>query len=107
MNVEVERGAYVGVTEDDAYGLVVAVALYAACGEAVALAMKLDDGNVKLLQQSAVVVAIGARFSRLAIVSQNIERAVYNFHQRCENFVEFARQRDFAVRVLRLGRTDD
>ena len=68
MNVEVERGAYVGVTEDDAYGLVVAVALYASCGEAVAQAMKLDDGDVKLFQQTVVVVAIGARFGRLAIV---------------------------------------
>lgn len=107
MNVEVERGADVGVAEDDAHGLVVAVALYAACGEAVAQAMKLDDGNVKLFQQAVVVVSVGAWFGRLAIVGQDVERAVYHFHQRCENFVEFARQRDLAVRVLRLGRTDD
>ena len=50
MNVEVERGADVGVSEDDAHGFVVAVTLDAACGEAVAQAMKLDDGNVKLFQ---------------------------------------------------------
>ena len=49
MNVEVERGADVGVAEDDAHGLIVTVALDAACGEAVAQAMKLDDGNVELL----------------------------------------------------------
>ena len=82
MNVEVERGAYVGVAEDDAYGLVVAVALDAACGEAVAQAMKLDDGNVKLFQQTVVVVAIGSRFGRSTVVGQNVERAVYYFHQR-------------------------
>ena len=68
MNVEVERGAYVGVSENDAYGLVVAVALDAACGEAVAQAMKLDDGNVKLFQQTVVVVAIGSRFCWSTIV---------------------------------------
>lgn len=33
MNLEVERGADVGVAEDDAYGLVVAVALDATCGK--------------------------------------------------------------------------
>ena len=69
--------------------------------------MKLDDGNVELLQQSVVVVAIGARFGRLAIVAQNVERAVNHFHQRCENLVEFTRQRYLAVRVLRLGCTDN
>ena len=106
MNVEIERGADVGVAEDDAHGLIVTVALDAACGEAVAQAMKLDDGNVKLFQQAVVVVAIGARFGRLAIVGQDVERAVYHFHQLCKNLVEFARQRDFAVRILRLGRTD-
>ena len=90
MNIEVERGADVGVAEDDAHGLVVAVALDAACGEAVAQAMKLDDGNVELLQQSVVVVAIGARFGRLAIVGQDVERAVHHFQQRCENLVKFA-----------------
>ena len=47
MNVEIERGAYVGMSENDADGFVVAVALDAACGEAVAQAMKLDDGDVK------------------------------------------------------------
>ena len=90
MNVEVERGADVGVAEDDAHGLVVAVALDATCGEAVAQAMKLDDGNVELLQQSVVVVAIGARFGRLAIIGQDVERAVHHFQQRCENLVKFA-----------------
>ena len=107
MNVEVERGADVGMSEDDAHGFVVAVALDAACGEAVAQAMKLDNGNVELLQQSVVVVAIGARFGRMTIVGQNVERAVNHFHQRCENLVEFARQRYLAVRVLRLGCTDN
>ena len=81
MNVEVERGADVGVSEDDAHGLVVAVALDAACGEAVTQAMKLDDGNVKLFQQTVVVVAIGSRFGRSTVVGQNVERAVYHFHQ--------------------------
>lgn len=107
MNVEVERGADVGVSEDDAHGLVVAVALYAPCGEAVAQAMKLDNGNVKSFQQAVVVVTIGARFGRLTIVGQDVERAVYYFHQGCKYLVEFARQRYLAVRILRLGRTDN
>lgn len=81
MNVEVERGADVGVSEDDADSFVIAVALNAACGEAVAQAMKLDDGNVKLFQQTVVVVAVCARFGGLAVVGQYVERAVYNFHQ--------------------------
>ena len=107
MNVEVERGADVGVSEDDAHGLVVAVALDAPCGETVAQAMKLDNGNIKLFQQAVVVVAVGTRFGRMTIVGQNVERAVNHFHQRCENLVEFARQRYLAVRVLRLGCTDN
>lgn len=107
MNVEVERGADVGVSEDDAHGLVVAVALNAPCGETVAQAMKLDNGNVKLFQQAVVVVAVGTRFGRMTIVGQDVERAVYHFHQRCEDLVEFARQRNLAVRVLRLGCTDN
>ncbi len=73
MNVEVERGAYVGVAEDDADGFIITVALDAPCGEAVAQAMKLDNGNIKLFQQAVVVVSIGAWFSRLTVVGQDVE----------------------------------
>ena len=90
MNVKVERGADVGVSEDDAHGLVVAVALNAPCGETVAQAMKLDNGDIKLFQQTVVVVAIGARFGRMTIIGQDVERAVHHFQQRCENLVKFA-----------------
>lgn len=68
MDVEVERCAYVGVAEDDADGFIITVALDAPSGEAVAQAMKLDDGNVKLFQQTVVVVAIGSRFCWSTIV---------------------------------------
>ena len=81
MNVEVERGADVGVAEDDADGFIITVALDAPSGEAMAQAMKLDDGNVKLFQQTVVVVAIGSWFGRSTVVGQNVERAVYHFHQ--------------------------
>lgn len=47
MNVEIERGAYVGMSENDADGFIITVALDAPSGEAVAQAMKLDDGDVK------------------------------------------------------------
>ena len=91
MNVEVERGADVGVSEDDAHGLVVAVALNAPCGETVAQAMKLDNGNVKLFQQAVVVVAVGSWLSGLFVISQNKERFINNFHKRRKDFVEFIR----------------
>ena len=107
MDIEVERRADVGVAQNDAHSLVVAVALDAACGKAVAQAMELDDRDVELLEQARVIVAVGAWLSGLAVVREDVERAVYHLHQRHKQLVEFRRKRYFPARVLRLGCRDD
>ena len=91
MDVEVKRGADVGVSEDDADGFIIAVALDATCGEAVSQSMKFDHWDVELLEQAVVVVAVGSWLSRLFIISQNKERFINNFHKRRKDFVEFIR----------------
>ena len=73
MDVEVKRGADVGVTEDDADGFIIAVALDAACGEAVSQSMKFDHWDAELLEQAIVVVAVGSWLSGLFVISQNKE----------------------------------
>ena len=103
MDVEVQGRADVCMTEDDADGLVVAVALDAACGEAMSQAVKLDNRYSELFQQASVVVAVGSRLSRSAVVGEDVERAVHHFQKWCEQLVKFGRERNFASRVLRLG----
>ena len=89
MDIEIERCADVGVAQYDAHGLVVAVALDAACGKAVAQAVELDHRDVELLEQACVIVAVCAWLSGQAVVRENVERAVDHLHQRHEQLVEF------------------
>ena len=55
------------MAEEDADGLVVAAAFYAAGGEAVAEAMELEVGHAELLHEAFVVVAVCARLDRLGL----------------------------------------
>ena len=89
MDIEIERRADVGVAQYDAHSLVVAVALDAARGKAVAQAVDLDDWDVELPEQARVIVAVGAWLSGLAVVREDVERAVYHLHQRHKQLVEF------------------
>ena len=88
MDVEVQGGAYVGMTEDDAHRFVVAVALDAASSEAVAQTVEFDYGDCKLLQQTVVIVSVSAWFCRLAVVAQNIKGVVHDFHQGHQHFIK-------------------
>ena len=61
MDVEVESRGDVGVPEEYAHGLVVAVAFYASGGERVAQAVVFEAWDVELCHELVVVVAVGAR----------------------------------------------
>ena len=91
MDIEIERRSNVGMAQNDTHGLVVAMTLDAARGKAVAQAVEFDDRDVELLEQTRVIVAVGAWFSWLTVVRKDVERAVYHLHQRHEQFVQFGR----------------
>ena len=60
VNIEIKGCCNVGMTEQYAYSLVVAVAFNAACGKAVAESVIFQPRNVKTLHQPMIVVAVGA-----------------------------------------------
>lgn len=60
MDVEVERGADVGMAEEDADRLIITAGLNAASSETMAQSMKLDERYMKRGEKLAVIVAIGA-----------------------------------------------
>lgn len=92
MNVEVERGGYVGVTEKNTDSLVVAVALDAAGSERVTEAVELDRRNVERFHQPFVVAAISARLYRLGVIGYDIKAGVYYLHQRLDERKSFCTQ---------------
>ena len=80
------------MAEDDADGFVVAVALDAARGEAMTQAVELDDWNVKLPEQTGVVVSVSSWFCGLAVVSEYVELVVHHLHQRRKQPVKLWRK---------------
>ena len=79
----------IGMTEQYAYGLVVAVAFNAACGKAVAESVVFQPRNVKAFHQPMIVVAVGAWLCRFLLVGQYIEVCVYHLFQRFHHSQKF------------------
>ncbi len=107
MHIQVERGGDVGVAKEHAHGLVVAVALDAACGEAVAQSVVLQPGEAEPGHQPVVIVAVSARFGRRRLVGQDIVVGVDHLPQRFHHGEQLAAHGYLAARVLGLGRIDD
>lgn len=107
MDVEVEGGADVGMAEEDADGLVVAAALDAAGGEAVAEAVELEPWHAEAEHQFVVVVAVGAGLGRPLGIREDICTAVDPCQERPEHLAELARNRNPAHRCGGLRRADD
>ena len=82
MDVEIEGRGYVGMAEDDADGLVVAVAFDAACGETMAKSVEFQRRYAELFHQLHIVVAVGARLYGLRFVAYDVVVAVDNLLQR-------------------------
>lgn len=82
VNIEIKGCCDVGMTEQYAYCLVVAVAFNAACGKAVAESVVFQPRNVKAFHQTVIVVAVSTRLSRLLLIGQYIEVCVYHLFQR-------------------------
>ena len=61
MDIEVQSGADVGMAEEDADGLVVALALNAAGGEAMPQAVETHLGKTQLLLELVEIAAVCAR----------------------------------------------
>ena len=78
VNIEIKGCCDVGMTEQYAYSLVVAVAFYAACRKAVAQSVIFQPRNVKTLHQPMIVVAIGTWLCGLFFIGQHIEVCVYH-----------------------------
>ena len=82
VNIEIKGCGNVGMTEQYAYGLVVAVAFNAACRKAMAQSVVFQPRNVKAFHQPMIIVAIGAWFCWLFFIGQHIEVCVYHLFQR-------------------------
>ena len=81
MDIEVEGCGYVGMTENDADGFVVAVAFYAAGCETVAQSVEFQRRDTKLFHQLHVVVAVGMRLNGLRLVTYYVVFAVAHLLQ--------------------------
>ena len=82
MDIEVEGRGDVGMTENDADGLVVAVAFDAACGETMSKSVEFQRRYAKLLHQPHVIVAVGARLNGVRLVVYDVIVAVDHLFQR-------------------------
>ena len=106
MYVQVERGGYVGVTKNDADGLVVAMALDAACGKTVAQAMKLQRRHAELRHQPHVVVAVCAGLNGMRLVAYHVVVAIDNLFQRAYHCHQCFAEGYLTGRVYGLGSVD-
>ena len=102
MNVEVERGADVGVSEYGADRLVVAAALYAACCEGVAQAVEFHRRQAELPHQVLVVPAVDARLDGLLVVGQHVAAGAGQAEHGAQDARQFGVDGYFALRADRL-----
>ena len=72
MDVEIEGGCNVRMTQKGANCLVVSVAFYATGGKTKAKTVVFQVGNSKLIHQFAVVIAVGARLRGFLVVRQDV-----------------------------------
>lgn len=78
VNIEIKGCCNVGMTEQYAYCLVVAVAFNAACRKAVAQSVIFQPRYVETRHQPMVIVAVGTRLCGLFFIGQHIEVCVYH-----------------------------
>ena len=80
VDIQVEGGTDVGMTEEDTDSLIVAAAFYAAGGETVAESVKLQLGHAELFHQAGVIVAVCAWFGGVRGIGQDVKTSVdYSF----------------------------
>lgn len=72
VDVEIEGGADIGMTEEGADGLVVTAAFDATGREAMSQAMKLHLGHIEFIEEFPIVVAVCARLGRMLGICKNI-----------------------------------
>lgn len=105
VNIEVESCSDVGMTKQYTYGLVVAVALNATSGKAVAQSMIFQTWNVKTLHQPMIVVAVSPWLCRFLLIGQHIEIIVYHLFRgftiaKSSLFIGISRHEFFVLGVL-------
>lgn len=79
MDVQIEGCGYIGVPEQDADGLAVATGFDTTRGKTMTQAVELDEGDIQFGQETAVVVAIGARFGGFETVGEDIKLRIEHF----------------------------
>ena len=107
MDIEVEGSGDVGMSEDDADSLVVAVAFYAARGEAVAQPVEFQRRYAERFHQLHIVVSVGSRLYRLRFVAYHVVVAVDHLFQWTDHRHQGPADRYLACGVDRFWCVDD
>ena len=79
MDVQIEGCGDIGVPEQDADGLAVATGFDTARGKTMTQTVELDEGDIQFGQETAVVVAIGARFGGFETIGEDIKLRIEYF----------------------------
>ena len=79
MDVQIEGCGDIGVPEQDADGLAVATGFDTTRGKTMTQAVELDEGDIQFGQETAVVVAIGARFGGFETIGEDIKLRIEHF----------------------------
>ena len=103
MDIEVEGGTDVGMTEEDADGLVVAVALNAPGGKAVAKAMKPHLRKFQIIEKLLEEDPISPRLDRHCPIRQHIKIASDYLLERFDEREQVFRHGNVPDGILRLG----
>lgn len=106
MNIEVEGGRDVGVTQEYTDCFVVAVALNTTSSKRVTESVELDWRDTERFHQPLIVRAICTRFNGLAVIGYDIEISIDDFHKRLDERESFRTERYFAHGIRCLGVID-
>lgn len=79
MDVQIEGCGYIGVPEQDADSLAVATGFDTTRGKTMTQTVELDEGDIQFGQETAVVVAIGARFGGFETIGEDIKLRIEHF----------------------------
>ena len=104
MDIKVHGRAYVRMSEQDAYSLVVTFALYASCGEAVTQTMEFQVCDSQLFCDFPVVIAVGARLGRFAVAGKYVASAVCHSLESSQNASHLVGHRYASYRIFGLRR---
>ena len=95
MDVQVECCANVGMSQQDAHGLIVALAFNAACREAVAQPVEFQRRDIQLGHEALVVVPVTSRLYGPVAVGEHEEIPVHHLLQRPDHLHEIPGHRHF------------